>query len=626
MIRRHSRDFVLQFLVLGSTAFGADVSLEVAEVEAQKIVDAVQAVEGFRMEEDFSIDYWFDGWLTANVTSPELQFLEDGTAMLDGDLSGKVAIPLFPDFDIDGIVTATAIPYFDFDPVTDLTAIYIDLEDSYAQGDACALWGIWCEPVLETIDDLDEPVLGGVVELNEDHSLIGDDIVISEALLSVELAYDYTLEHPMPNLAVKSLSIVPAVNVAPGEPFRVQCEIANYNDGVAKYDFEIRVFDGDPDEDGDNKIDQPLPAGVREIARPLRELTFGANETRGFSITTIITNPDAEEVFVVVNGDQMIEERAYGNNFGRRPSPVIECPEPGPWYVSSEGDDSGGDGSFCRPWATIAHALARLRQGEIIVLPGVYSEYLYFGAGAVIGDLDLRGVQTDTSATFLQGEGGGSPALHFDCRDCAHDITVSGMAVSGYGGLAALRVEDYGPDALVRLVGNHVYENSSVSAVLLEERAEVSNNTIVANEADGIVIDGHSGETVAIFNNLVTGNQTGIVHAAHSLATPILGYNNVWSNDVADYLSLDPGEGDTSVDPLFRWPEPDGTPFPLWNRGGWGLISPCMDAGRHDVVVDDYHFVSDRSFDGMELDQGAYEVKSGAIIRPPLVRMNDQRH
>ena len=51
-----------------------------------------------------------------------------------------------------------------------------------------------------------------------------------------------------------------------------------------------------------------------------------------------------------------------------------------------------------------------------------------------------------------------------------------------------------------------------------------------------------------------------------------------------------------------------------------------MDAGRHDVVVDDYHFVSDRSFDGMELDQGAYEVKSGAIIRPPLVRMNDQRH
>jgi hypothetical protein len=69
--------------------------------------------------------------------------------------------------------------------------------------------------------------------------------------------------------------------------------------------------------------------------------------------------------------------------------PMTASPQAGTYYVAPNGDDSTGDGSSAKPWATITHALDNVPDGStILVKPGLYQGRIrvrgYFSQGVVV--------------------------------------------------------------------------------------------------------------------------------------------------------------------------------------------------------------------------------------------------
>jgi parallel beta-helix repeat protein len=104
-------------------------------------------------------------------------------------------------------------------------------------------------------------------------------------------------------------------------------------------------------------------------------------------------------------------------------------------------------------------------------------------------------------------------------------------------------------------------------------RAQVINNTVVANQGTGI--DCEWGDTSVLKNNIVTGNAYGIT--AYAAGTvPAISYNDVWNNPSGNYYAgsggvAGPGPGDISADPLFDPTSP--------SRYALAAGSPCLHTG-----------------------------------------------
>lgn len=263
----------------------------------------------------------------------------------------------------------------------------------------------------------------------------------------------------------------------------------------------------------------------------------------------------------------------------------------------------GGDGSAGDPFRTISEALAATSEGDTVqVAAGVYREPVkllsgvtLLGAGPDSTFLDgegKRGVVQITSVknvvlegfAIVNGRGRDmmQPSMAGDNQPpfagiligdagnvwVAHNL-ISGNINTHYSGGGILC---YGADSTVVIAHNAIVGNSAQRGqwggsgggggiLFMDSRAVVRHNTVVFNraagEGGGILCEGASPH---IHDNIVVHNINGGI-AFKSVAYrsaeevgpgPRLARNDVWNNTAYDYLGLEPGEGDFSVDPEFR--------------------------------------------------------------------------
>jgi hypothetical protein len=108
-----------------------------------------------------------------------------------------------------------------------------------------------------------------------------------------------------------------------------------------------------------------------------------------------------------------------------------------------------------------------------------------------------------------------------------------------------------------------------------------------------------------INNNIITNNtaNTGAGIYADASSTPIIDFNNVWSNSTDDYSGCSPGLNDISQDPLF---------VPAVDDYHLQSGSPCIDTGTNAGAPTEDIEANPRPIDGdgdttADTDMGAYE-------------------
>lgn len=227
-------------------------------------------------------------------------------------------------------------------------------------------------------------------------------------------------------------------------------------------------------------------------------------------------------------------------------------------YVATNGRDTN-PGTRSRPWRTVGHAAARARPGTTILLRrGRYSERVTFAASGRSGaPITLRSTPGEPAVLDGQVTISGSwirvTGLQFRPGPAQRDddvfVYVSGgdhveISASTFRGsaLSAIFVGD-GDNAAqdVRILGNRIADNGTSSdfhhgiycghadgAVIANNivehnaafgiqaypdcnRADIANNTIVANGQAGIVIGGDgeaASDGVTVVNNIIFGNAT----------------------------------------------------------------------------------------------------------------------
>lgn len=295
------------------------------------------------------------------------------------------------------------------------------------------------------------------------------------------------------------------------------------------------------------------------------------------------------------------------------------------------------------PGQSIQLAINHAATGDVVrVAPGTYTENLtlrsdvdVIGAGA--GDVTLRGsgsgdVVTATSVTNMEFAGftvensgtnsgdagfqidGGSPFIRDNIIQGNTDgIRLTGSSTAficgntvrdnGNGGNGFI---DWGIIILggaTPLVSNNIVHGNEVGIYLFSSGVgtQIVNNTIVANDGDGIWCNDSS---PTIKNNIVTGNLPGISGLGTS-ANPSLTYNNVWNNrgfgnyNAQSGATIVAGTGSISVDPML-----DST-FQLM------LGSPCIDVGDPSAIYND--------LDGSRNDIGATGGPCGSAAPPGSV-------
>ena len=270
--------------------------------------------------------------------------------------------------------------------------------------------------------------------------------------------------------------------------------------------------------------------------------------------------------------------------------------------------DDDGQADFRRIQAAIDAA----GPGDIVsVAPGTYYENValkdgvnVIGSGVEVTIIDANGygdvvdarANDAAIAGFTLKNGGQSGFAHMNCgvyvEGSYAPVVKNNLIVGNQIGIGAW----YGAHPDVR---NNIIEDNATGLYLYGSPASptdphITNNTIVGNWTDGIVLR----ETVSpvITNNIIVGHGTGI-NRNYVSGTPILGYNNLWDNDV-NYLhdgGVDDtlaGPGSMSVDPCFArpgyWADANDPNVPLVDRSGRNALWVAGDyhlksqAGRYD--------------------------------------------
>ena len=111
------------------------------------------------------------------------------------------------------------------------------------------------------------------------------------------------------------------------------------------------------------------------------------------------------------------------------------------------------------------------------------------------------------------------------------------------------------------------------------------NNTIVSGRNSGLHL--RRFQNLEIQNNIIAFNRQGINNLHYE--EPLLGYNNVFENEVGDYIDCSPGDGSISANPQFV--DQRESDYNLNER------SPCIDAGSPGSPAD---------LDGTRADIGAF--------------------
>ncbi|MCI5144867.1 MAG: hypothetical protein D3923_04905, partial [Candidatus Electrothrix sp. AR3] len=217
--------------------------------------------------------------------------------------------------------------------------------------------------------------------------------------------------------------------------------------------------------------------------------------------------------------------------------------------------------------------------GNVCVQPGTYVEPNL----KLIDGVYLVAKSNDPAETIIDGNG----------KDDV--ITFQGVRVGGVIGFTLRNSKKNGNAAAINIAGakqmpliaKNIIEGNQ-HGIRLQGNVQplIINNTIAANKGDGIQAGGNSPAT--ILNNIITENKgKGVLSKGKAVSQ--LAYNDVYANKKGDYVKLDAGEGDISLDPLFS--------------DGYQLApgSPCINTGQ--------------SPDGSTVNMGAYGGITAALIK-----------
>jgi parallel beta-helix repeat protein len=119
------------------------------------------------------------------------------------------------------------------------------------------------------------------------------------------------------------------------------------------------------------------------------------------------------------------------------------------------------------------------------------------------------------------------------------------------------------------IVNNIIYKNSHHGIVASYYSAPtIINNTIAFNGEHGIASQSGIG---IVMNNIISFNGGNGIFCSLPESSPEISYNNVFGNQLGNFFSCLPGEGDISADPLFI--DAVNNDYHLHNE------SPCIGAG-----------------------------------------------
>ena len=209
----------------------------------------------------------------------------------------------------------------------------------------------------------------------------------------------------------------------------------------------------------------------------------------------------------------------------------------------------------------------------------------------------------------------GSPLIHFWY---IYDTSIYGKKSSLNGGDTAYFINNMifnnsaspvlqtswgdGTYSSVVIVNNLICFNSGTGIRFETSEGNLClNNTIVGNNSHGI--HGNSNYSNMVKNNIVSGNEGyGLINC-----NDLVFNNDIWDNELGDYLDCVPGPGDISEDPLFR--DLENLDFHLT------YTSPCIDAGGSTFYAFDVEM--DPRPSGEQFDIGADEWISplGPLVR-----------
>jgi hypothetical protein len=212
------------------------------------------------------------------------------------------------------------------------------------------------------------------------------------------------------------------------------------------------------------------------------------------------------------------------------------------WFVAKNGSDSQGNGSQGSPWASIGHALSRVKPGDTVyVAGGTYSESVTLstsgtasapividGQGAAI--IDGSQVACCTSPAFASSNGfiGGNTEglLNIGSKSAENYVTVEGFTIQNYA-----TTDDSMVPAGILLAGGGTGINVLDNTIQNIHAANTSNGN-----AYGIGVFGTSATplSVTVSYNTVTGCLTGVSETTTfngNVQNFVFSYNTVYGND-----------------------------------------------------------------------------------------------
>ena len=294
------------------------------------------------------------------------------------------------------------------------------------------------------------------------------------------------------------------------------------------------------------------------------------------------------------------------------------------WHVSTEGDDSTGDGSSESPFRTIQKGIDTASDGDTVLADrGRYLENINFGGKAIVvaSHFVLDGQEATIESTIIDGDSLGNVVL-FDSEEdtnsvilgftltrgfapfgggirckgssptIAYNILVENACEQGKGG-PGIYLQDWSDPIITR---NLVCRSTGPAAIGLHRycRPKIVNNTVCDNTWGGICAQASS--DAYLKNNIIYNNVAYGVCVEGSWSdiqyNDVYGHQEDYAGDIEDQTGI---SGNISADPLFR-----NVP-----AGDYHLtfLSPCKDAGDPADSVP--------PGGGDRIDMGAFEYAEG---------------
>jgi hypothetical protein len=135
-----------------------------------------------------------------------------------------------------------------------------------------------------------------------------------------------------------------------------------------------------------------------------------------------------------------------------------------------------------------------------------------------------------------------------------------------------------GPYTNITVQNNFIQRHSTAGIECQGDASpQIINNTIMYSKIGLLWTDGIAHDSKpTVKNNIILLNEYGIEFRAP--AVPIINYNDVWNNSMANYSGCKAGNQDISAKPIFvRGPQ--GAYYLSQINAGQTVNSPCVDAG-----------------------------------------------